>query len=625
MDGSVGHGLDTDGGADSPTDSPVAPAAPTGGRRRVIGFVMLGAGVAVLAAMGWVGWRAYQAYTHLQAAAAEVSTLQDQLQDITALDGDATARTVASLQQEAAAARSATQDPVYRLAGSVPLIGANLRAIGEVATVVDGLSTTVMPSLVQIATTLDPAALSPRDGAIDLAPLQTVAPLLQAADAEVVASRTRLAAIDRSDLVGQVDSAVVTLAGKLDDAAAVTATGARAARLLPPMLGADGPRTYLVVFQNLAEPRATGGIFGSFALVRADGGRIDILDQGAPSRVLKEFRPPLVELPENEKQLYTTGMAIYPQDVNFTPDFPTAASIFATMYTTRTGTAVDGVLAVDPVALSYLMKGIPAIDVGQGVAITSENVAEVLLKQAYDLFPEEDQSARDDFLAGATGRAFDAVTSGAGSARTVLDGLRRAVQERRLMVWSATADEQDDLAATSLSGSLPTDPAHPSIGVFLNDGTGAKLGYYLHNSVSVTPGECGTDGRRALDVAVTLDYRAPSSGLPPYVLGLELGGAPYALRTNLLVFAPVGGGIVMASQEGAPTTMRRGEDEGREVGTTTLTMMPGESRTVTVRVLGPAPSLTGTDELSTQLVVTPGVRPWELTPTSFPVCPAPTS
>ena len=39
----------------------------------------------------------------------------------------------------------------------------------------------------------------------------------------------------------------------------------------------------------------------------------------------------------------------------------------------RGGGAVDGVLAIDPVALSYLMKGAPALDV-DGVSIDAGNV-----------------------------------------------------------------------------------------------------------------------------------------------------------------------------------------------------------------------------------------------------------
>jgi len=72
-------------------------------------------------------------------------------------------------------------------------------------------------------------------------------------------------------------------------------------------------------------------------------------------------------------------VARYPQDVNLSPDFPTAAALFAKMYTGRTGTAVDGVVAIDPVALSYLLEGTGPVDVGDGVVLTSDTVVPVLL------------------------------------------------------------------------------------------------------------------------------------------------------------------------------------------------------------------------------------------------------
>ena len=109
---------------------------------------------------------------------------------------------------------------------------------------------------------------------------------MQHADRAVNAARSRVAGIDRSDLIAPVGDAVLTLSRAPEGAAALTANGARAARLLPPMLGADGPRNYLVAFQNLAEPRATGGIFGSCALIRTDRGTISIVDHGAASRTL---------------------------------------------------------------------------------------------------------------------------------------------------------------------------------------------------------------------------------------------------------------------------------------------------------------------------------------------------
>lgn len=590
-------------------------------RRRTAGFVLLGLGGLILLAAGWVGWRTYQAYTHLQAASDQVSRLQSQIRDVTSIDLSATDATVADLQSESATAESAVRDPLFRAAAVLPWVGPSLHAIGEVTSTVRTLSTDVVPSLVQVAGTLQPAQLAPKGGVVDLAPIEAASPLLQRADAAVNASRVRLAAIDRTKVVAPVNRAVLQLWSKLDGAASITATGARVARLLPPMLGADSPRTYLVVFQNLAEARATGGIFGSFAAVRVNNGHITVVDQGAASRTLGTFNPPISQLDPKQLKTYSNLMATFPQDVNVTPDFPTAASLFAKMYTQRKGTKIDGVIATDPVALSYALKGTGAIDVGDGVTLTSQNIVPVLLSTAYEKFAgDADQANRDGFLARATTVAFAKVMSGSGNASVIMTGLRQAVRERRVLLWSASTTEQSDIDQTTLAGRLSTAAAAPSIGVFLNDGTAAKLSYYLTNSVTVTPGGCQADGRRQIQVQITLRYNAPTSGLPPYVLGTSAIGTHYQVQTNVMVFAPVGGGIVGATSNGRPFGVQRGEDRAREVGVVTLKLSPGTAATFTMNVLAPVSADALGRALTPELALTPGVHPWKAAVEPFDGC-----
>src|SRR4029077_7387861 len=172
--------------------------------------------------------------------------LQDQLRDITTADPNATAGVVGDMQAEAAAARAAVDDPIYRVGTGLPVVGPNLAAIREVTVTVDSLAGDVMPSLVEIARTLHPSELAPKDGAIDLAPIERISPLLQTADVSVNEARQQLDTIDQSALAEPVGNAVSTLTAKLDSAAEVTGPGARTARLLPPMLGSAGQRTYLV-------------------------------------------------------------------------------------------------------------------------------------------------------------------------------------------------------------------------------------------------------------------------------------------------------------------------------------------------------------------------------------------
>lgn len=593
-------------------------------RQKVVSRSLLAAGLFILAGSAWVGWRAYQAYSHLQAASAEVSTVQDQLKDFTNIDRTSVAATVSALQANSGAAKSAVNDPFYRASTLIPFLGVNLGAVRDVTLTVDSLATDVMPALTDIAQTLQPARLAPTDGAIDLAPVERISPTLQNADAAVARARETMASIDRTAVVQPVGDAVLTLWKELDQAAAVTGPAAKVARLLPPMLGSTTPRTYLVAFQNPAEPRATGGIFGTFAVIRADRGKVTILDQGPTGRTLGIFAPPIAPLSQNEQILYGNGMAEFPQDVNFTPDFPTAARLFKDMYQLRTGTAVDGVLAIDPIALSYLLKGAEPIDIGDGTTISAENIVETLLSTAYQKFDEGDQSGRDAYLANATSKAFAVVMARDNDAAEVLSGIRRAVDERRLLLYSSHEDEQSDIVATSIAGILNTDSAVPTIGVFLNDGTMAKLGYYLSNEVHVTSGACRPDGRRQLEVRVVMHYDAPKDGLPSYVLGTSVDGQHYTLKTNVMVFAPLGGGIVSSAQrDGTSVGIARGEDQSREVGTVTVKMAPGTTTELAFDVIGPAESAGGPSDLEPQLALTPGVAPWVTSVEPIPTCPAP--
>lgn len=593
-------------------------------RQKLVSRSLLAAGLFILAGGAWVGWRAYQAYSHLQAASAEVSTVQDQLKDITSIDRTSVAATVSELQADSGAARSAVNDPFYRAATLIPFLGVNLGAVRDVTLTVDSLATDVMPALTDIAQTLQPINLAPTDGAIDLGPVERISPTLQNADAAMSRAQETMASIDRTAVVQPVGDAVLALWKKLDQAAAVTGPAAKVARLLPPMLGSTAPRTYLVAFQNPGEPRATGGIFGFFALIRADRGKVTVLDQGPTGRTLGIFGPPIAALSQNEQNLYGNGMAEFPQDVNLTPDFPTAARLFMDMYQLRTGTAVDGVLAIDPVALSYLLKGAEPVDIGDGATISAETVVETLLSTAYQKFDEGDQSGRDAFLANAASKAFGEVMARHNDAAGVLSGIRRAVDERRLLLYSSHEEEQSDIAATSIAGVLNTDSAVPTIGVFLNDGTMAKLGYYLSNEVHVTTGACRSDGRRQLQVRVVMHYNAPKAGLPSYVLGTSVDGQHYTLKTNVMVFAPLGGGIVSsAERDGTSVGIARGEDLSREVGTVTVEMAPGTTTELAFNVIGPAETAGGPNDLVPRLALTPGVAPWVTSVEPIPTCPAP--
>jgi hypothetical protein len=584
--------------------------------RRVV-IAVLAAVCLVSAGTAWVGIRAVNARDHLLHAANLVRQLRAQLEDV----DPAAVQTLAELQQSTRAARAETQDPGWRLGGRLPLAGDNLAAVRMVAATLDELARDGLPPLVETAGLIGTGALAPKDGKINLEPVRNAAPHLAVAHAAVTRAADRIATIPLDGLVAPLRTALADLLAELEGAADTTGVAARSTALLPPMLGVNGPRTYLLLFQNPAELRATGGMPGAYVVIRADRGKIEITDQGTAARDLGTFDEPVLELAESDRLLYGNRLGTYPANVNLTPDFPTAGALAREMYRRRTGHLVDGVLATDPIALSYLLGTLGAVPVPGGTDLTAANAVSVLLSKSY---ARDISSEKQDRYFGAAAKAvFQALVQRPLDPQKLLGVLARAAGERRLLVWSAHPADNELLAGTVLAGVLPaSDGAQPTVGVFLNDGSGAKLGYYLTQSADLAvEAGCRADGRRRLKLKVVLGSTAPKSGLSEYVLGLGLAGDPYTVRTVVAVYGSTGGAMDSVTLDGKAVSFGSGRDRRRAVGIVAVDLKPGTERTLEVDLLTGVPRTGGDTTVTPRLWTTPGVRPWEQSVRSADGCP----
>ena len=144
-----------------------------------------------------------------------------------------------------------------------------------------------------------------------------------------------------------------------------TEPASRAVQLIPPMLGADGPRDYLLLVQNNAEVRATGGIPGSVILLRAEAGAVTIVDTRSGGS-LGSLPAPVVPLTDAESNLFGPDLAADMRDVTFTPDFPRSAEIARSIWAQQVGGEVDGVVSVDPGALALVLAHTGPVPVAPG-------------------------------------------------------------------------------------------------------------------------------------------------------------------------------------------------------------------------------------------------------------------
>src|SRR6185312_10631060 len=134
---------------------------------------------------------------------------------------------------------------------------------------------------------------------------------------------------------------------------------------------------------------------------------------------------------EDQDELYTERLGTYPANINLTPHFPTTAQLAREMYRVRKGVTVDGVLATDPVALSYLLKAMGPVAMPSGAPLTADTAVRMLLSQVYAGALSSPQ--QDAYFATAARATFDALTRRPGDPRGLATQLMRAAGERRVL------------------------------------------------------------------------------------------------------------------------------------------------------------------------------------------------
>ncbi|WIE76146.1 DUF4012 domain-containing protein [Curtobacterium sp. MCSS17_007] len=583
-----------------------------GNRARTVLWIVLAVVLLLILAVAWVGVRGALAKGHLERAVSDVSTLRSQLGS-----GDTSGAqpTAAKLEDEASAARSLTGDPVWATSEHVPFFGTNLRAVRQVAAIVDDVATGAVAPVSGVVGELGSDSFAPKDGKVDLGPLvKAQGPVQQAATTIDKASKDA-DAIDVSGTLSPVTSAVNQLRNALQSVEGQVDVANRVVQLAPAMLGADGDRRYLLLFQNNAELRAGGGIPGAVALLNVQDGGISLQEQRSGGS-FGPYPESVLPLDDGTKGLYGDITGRYMQDVTLTPRFDVSAELAREMWKRETGTEVDGVLAMDPVTLGYLLQATGPVSLPTGDTLTSDNAVRLLLSDVYARYP--DPAVQDAFFASAASSVFEKVSSGGFDAKRFVAALTTAAGEDRLRLWSADEGEERLIAGTALAGELPTvSPDTRQFGVYLNDGTGSKMDYYLEKTVSVGSSVCRKDGRPTSAVEVTITNTAPAdaaTSLPEYVTG---GGAfgtePGKIKTLIAVYAPTDAVFLGASKDGQGVGVQTLTDDGHPVAQLQTLLAPGESVTFRVAWLGEAKYA----KASTDAISTPGVEQTKALPLRF--------
>ena len=412
-------------------------------RRRLL-LISAGSLFLLLIVLGLlVGWRALKVNDSLQQAVRDAETLQSALDSGEQQDIDGA---LDALQESAGESADLTSGPIWSVATWVPYVGDDATGVRTAARVVSDLANDGIGPLAETATELD--RLLPKDGRIDTAAVRELQEPVDVAAESLAAASEDLQSEDSSRYIDRFRVKYRELTSLVSDAAQAMDSAKVAVDLLPEVLGAKERRNYLLVFQNNAEIRATGGLPGAMSIVTTEDGRISLGRQDSANR-FGERATPVLPLTKDEKAVYTEKLGTFMLDANFTPDWPRAAELIRARWEEVHPERLDGVLTLDTVAVSYLLGVTGPVQVGD-YTLTADNVVDTLLNQAYIDFAEP--AAQDAFFRLVAKTVFEKVASGEiGKPRELLRALVRAGNEGRVAVNLTEGSDQEAIAARRVS------------------------------------------------------------------------------------------------------------------------------------------------------------------------------
>ena len=463
----------------------------------------------------WLGVRAFEAKSSLEQASVSAQQAKDALSRGNAEDAS---RFADDAHSHAQAARDATHSLPWNIASVVPWLGGPFKTGQQITDVVFGLATDVLQPSADVGGALSPDRLL-QGNRVDVQLLRSEEPKLSKIAADAARLNADAGAISEPPFLAVLRDARAELQDQTSDVAQLLENTALAARIAPSMMGADGPRTYFMGFQTNAEARGTGGLLGGFGILLFDNGTAAVDTLGSNRELLPGRYAPIDLGPQFDQQYGNSNATTDFRNSNKSSHFPYAAQIWKSMWAQETGVNVDGVIAIDPIALSYILGAVGSVTLPDGEIVTKDNVVELTESIAYIRFPT-DQIARKNYLQEISNAVVEKMTAGVDSPRKLLDALGRAVRERRIAVWSAFPEEQALLEETPLAHVVPDDPA-PHAEIVINNLAGNKMDYYLKREIEYVADGCEGDTRMST-VTVRLTNTVPDSAiptLPNYVAG----------------------------------------------------------------------------------------------------------
>jgi len=552
-------------------------------RRRIHLALVVALGV-LLAAAALLALSSYLAYSSANRAATKAkdgleAARQGKSEDAAKLLGES-----ASLFRQSNGYVAA---PWAKPAQAVPLVAQQARAL-DVMTAEGARVASVAAST---ARQVDYEGLKVSGGRIDLAKVQAAQAPLAATAADLEAASAALADVRSPWLAAPLAAKLQDFERELGKARPQAEVAAMAAREAPALLGADGPKRYFVAFTTPAEERGLGGFMGSWAILTARDGKVEMTLHGRANDLNTAGGTRELTGPEDYLSRYQRFRPQdYFQDVTFSPDLPSVAEVVRQLYPQREGPnvdggALDGMLVVDPYGLAALLELTGPVQVeGLDVPLTAKNAVDVLVRRQYlDLGTSAQRRAALDEAGRLT---FDRLVSGdLPSPVRVADALGGAVADKHIMFTSFAGSDDELLRRIGVDGAFPRPAGGDLVSIRTQNKGNNKADIFLKRRIEYRPVVNPGTGAVEAKLTVVLTNESPDSGLPEAFLGSNDQGLPPGTNQMFFsVYSPLG--LRKGSIDGKEQGFELQKELGWSVYSHYLTIPPGGTVTIDLDLFG---------------------------------------
>ena len=540
---------------EAPEDVAVKRVKHSGKRRRRrrnkrIGIAIAVVVVVLILAAGACGGMLYMQAQDMKADAKTImAKVSDISTDITSNDYAAASSAAQELKQMSSSMNDTLSSPLWTVASRLPVIGDDITAVRTLGSVLDSVADDALVPLTQSLQTNPPSSLL-SDGAINVQALNTLVASVQQAAPALDTATKKLDTLPETH-IDQLTSMVDSASEKLKSINDAFQTLDQLAPILSDALGANGERRYLIVAQNTAELRASGGFNGAYATMTINNGKIELGEFGTANYIGDDI-PESLTTTATERELFSEQYMTSARNMNYDPDFVRDAEIWAAAYPQTQEGTVDGVISVVPSVVQDLLAITGGITLSDGTQLDGTNATKVLEHDIYWKYLNTSGTAAsygndtaDALFGEAAHLAFNKLFDNLSSSTLVKLGsvMVEDATTRKIMIWMANADEEQRIKDAGMSGGLNSDATAPELGVYASTGMAGKLGWYIDLETTIGEAKTNADGTTSYYCTTTIHNAATDADVlngSAYIMGVVEKGEPWPW---LHIFAPAGGTI----------------------------------------------------------------------------------